>query len=311
MKNLFVLFISIVVALSLVFSSSAMTYNNVKDNNICNSFSVPVDDPALYLDSEKEIIEFFQNAESRKKYPGLSAFYDRGFYPIPYSKDGSFAIDSEKIYEKDIFEGGCGYATIDFREPHDYPFSRLGFSIWPIETKENDTLETVLQRDYKRFFLQVQNIEVYNGREIAYWQRDQQKGTFTSCLFIYGKYMIVIEALGTLKNEPWSNEYFDLFDFKHIELPGNVSTESNLFSGDVNRDGRINTTDALYTLQHTVGKMASLPVTDQNTCLSYKEPSSNYKKVGDTCRDGYVNVTDALYIIQYAVGKIDDFPYGL
>lgn len=69
--------------------------------------------------------------------------------------------------------------------------------------------------------------------------------------------------------------------------------------------------EALYTLQHTVGKMASLPVTDQDTCLSYKEPSSNYKKVGDTCRDGYVNVTDALYIIQYSVGKIDDFPYGL
>ena len=175
MKNLFVLFISIVVALSLVFSSSAMTYNNVKDNNICNSLSVPVDDPALYLDSEKEIIEFFQNAESRKKYPGLSAFYDRGFYPIPYSKDGSFAIDSEKIYEKDIFEGGCGYATIDFREPHDYPFSRLGFSIWPIETKENDTLETVLQRDYKRFFYRYKTLKSITAAKLRIGKETNKK----------------------------------------------------------------------------------------------------------------------------------------
>lgn len=63
--------------------------------------------------------------------------------------------------------------------------------------------------------------------------------------------------------------------------------------GDVSNDAKINSSDALLVLQHSV---KSIELTgDQFTAA-------------DVNADGNINASDALSILQYAVGKIDRFP---
>lgn len=63
--------------------------------------------------------------------------------------------------------------------------------------------------------------------------------------------------------------------------------------GDVNGDGKINSSDALMVLQSNVG---------------LKKLNKNQKTAADVNGDDKVNSADALYILNYAVGKIDVFP---
>ena len=58
-------------------------------------------------------------------------------------------------------------------------------------------------------------------------------------------------------------------------------------AGDVNSDGKVNSTDALAVLQYAVGKT----------------PSKFDKNVADVNVDGKINSTDALKILQIAVGS--------
>ncbi|MBP9989386.1 MAG: leucine-rich repeat protein, partial [Ruminococcus sp.] len=63
-------------------------------------------------------------------------------------------------------------------------------------------------------------------------------------------------------------------------------------TGDVNSDGKINSSDALLVLQHTV-KNITLTETQQ--------------KLADVNKDTFVNSNDALWILEYAVGKRQGF----
>ena len=62
--------------------------------------------------------------------------------------------------------------------------------------------------------------------------------------------------------------------------------------GDVNNDGKINSSDALLILQSAVGKIT----------LSTTQALS-----ADVNKDGKINSSDALKVLQYAVGKITSF----
>lgn len=62
--------------------------------------------------------------------------------------------------------------------------------------------------------------------------------------------------------------------------------------GDVNSDGAINSTDALWILQSSVGN---------------KTLTDAQKKLADVNSDGKINSSDALMVLQYSVGKITSF----
>jgi len=62
--------------------------------------------------------------------------------------------------------------------------------------------------------------------------------------------------------------------------------------GDINEDGRINTTDARQVLLHYIGKI---------------ELSTDEKLVADVNRDGIVNTADVRQILLQYIGKIDNF----
>ncbi len=67
------------------------------------------------------------------------------------------------------------------------------------------------------------------------------------------------------------------------------TTDSNAV-GDPNNDGKINSSDALVCLQHSVGKT---------------KLTGNAFTAGDVDKNGKINSTDALQILQYSVGKIE------
>ena len=62
--------------------------------------------------------------------------------------------------------------------------------------------------------------------------------------------------------------------------------------GDINGDGKIDASDALLCLQHSV----------QLTTLT-----DNAAKAADVTRDGTIDASDALKILQYSVGLVKEF----
>lgn len=91
-------------------------------------------------------------------------------------------------------------------------------------------------------------------------------------------------------------------DRYNVEITGTASPITysvNFFSykkiinyGDVNADGQINSTDALLTLQHSIGQI--ILTDDKFTC-------------GDVTKDNQINSLDALEILQYSIGQISNF----
>lgn len=78
-----------------------------------------------------------------------------------------------------------------------------------------------------------------------------------------------------------------------VVLPEYFTPDAVALSGDVNGDGKVDTTDARLVLQHAVGK----------SLLKEEE-----QMIADVNGDGRVDTTDARLILQYAVGKIEAFP---
>lgn len=70
------------------------------------------------------------------------------------------------------------------------------------------------------------------------------------------------------------------------------ANETSIKLGDVNFDTKINSTDALMCLQHSVGK----------SLIKGKEFTA-----GDVDKNGTINSSDALLILQFSVGKIKQF----
>lgn len=72
--------------------------------------------------------------------------------------------------------------------------------------------------------------------------------------------------------------------------------------GDVNRSGKVDTTDARLILQASVGKIKGSDIPDMTDEL--------FQVLGDVNLDEKVNTTDARMVLQLAVKKIEDLPAG-
>ena len=80
------------------------------------------------------------------------------------------------------------------------------------------------------------------------------------------------------------------FDCSKAVLKFKVASSSS--TGDVNKDGNINSSDALLVLQSSVGSVTL---------------TSEQKTLADVNRDNKINSSDALKILQYSVGSINKF----
>lgn len=80
------------------------------------------------------------------------------------------------------------------------------------------------------------------------------------------------------------------FDCSKATLKFKINSSTTL--GDVNKDGKINSADALLVLQSSVGSI---------------NLDSEKKTLADVNRDGKVNSADALKILQFSVGSITKF----
>ncbi len=76
-------------------------------------------------------------------------------------------------------------------------------------------------------------------------------------------------------------------------VPPDYPTPPEIVWGDADDDGRVDASDALTTLQHSVGKITLFGVP---------------LEVADVDGNGEINAADALLVLQYSVGKIDAFP---
>ena len=72
-------------------------------------------------------------------------------------------------------------------------------------------------------------------------------------------------------------------------LAGNAAAVGGFDYGDINADGQINASDALYALQSSV---------------SLRELTEEERERADVNADHAVNASDALLILQYSVGLI-------
>lgn len=79
-----------------------------------------------------------------------------------------------------------------------------------------------------------------------------------------------------------------------------VHAEDEGKPGDVDADGKVNATDALYVLQASVGLIGD---SDFVACWVY-----GTKTPGDVNKDYKTNALDALLILQMSVGLIKEFP---
>lgn len=86
---------------------------------------------------------------------------------------------------------------------------------------------------------------------------------------------------------PYSDD--QVFDCSKAVLNFKVSTGTGAKKGDVNKDTKINSSDALLILQHSVGVITL---------------TSEQKTLADVNNDSKVNSSDALKILQYSVGQI-------
>jgi parallel beta-helix repeat protein len=103
---------------------------------------------------------------------------------------------------------------------------------------------------------------------------------------------VVLRAVGTAgQTSPLNLTVTTLSDNNGITIPATVNngtfTISSIKKGDVNGDGKVDITDALFIAQYTVGLRTLTP-----TQLA----------AGDVNCDGKVDITDALFIAQYTVG---------
>lgn len=80
------------------------------------------------------------------------------------------------------------------------------------------------------------------------------------------------------------------FDCSKAVLKFKVASSAKL--GDVNKDGRINSSDALLVLQSSVGS---------------KTLTAEQKALADVNKDSKINSTDALQILRFSVGAIKNF----
>jgi hypothetical protein len=71
--------------------------------------------------------------------------------------------------------------------------------------------------------------------------------------------------------------------------------DANYVPGDVNGDGKFNSTDAILVLQQSVDLITL---------------SDDAKLAADVNEDGKINSSDAILILQFSVGLISEFPKG-
>lgn len=105
----------------------------------------------------------------------------------------------------------------------------------------------------------------YNDNKLIGWAVDEETD-----LFVQGKNTVYATFCG-------------------LSVPFEISLvkESTYKTGDVSRDGAINSFDALLVLRHSVGQITL---------------NSVERKLADTDKSGTINSSDALAILQYSVG---------
>jgi len=91
---------------------------------------------------------------------------------------------------------------------------------------------------------------------------------------------------------PGDATLYATFCGKYAPFDVTFSKTDPFIKGDVTKDGKINSYDALVILQFATGSIAL---------------DSTQKRLADVNKDGRINSLDALNILQYSVGKISSF----
>ena len=203
----------------------------------------------------------------------------------------------------------CGSTTafVDWTSVHSTYKSRNDF--WPVYS-DASKLNDFKKNHYFAKLTMIPNVSV--TRTPAYAVNENLitmnfKVSSSAANGSTGKIIIPVECMRTKAN-PSGNFYLgvyktndlagevlqysdeQVFDCSNAVLNFKVSTGAKL--GDVNKDSKINSSDALMILQNSVGL---INLTKEQFSLA------------DVTKDSNVNSSDALKILQYAVGQIKSF----
>ncbi len=126
----------------------------------------------------------------------------------------------------------------------------------------------------------------YNGKEILYWNSDDNgtssKDPSVGCFYKDNDMVYIVEKDGVTS---WSNDFLDIFEIDRMPMPEEAAYNlSSMDVGDVNRDNKIDVSDALRILQYSVG------IVDK---VLYKEPEPKPEDP-DTDIDDWDGVTECI-----------------
>lgn len=130
--------------------------------------------------------------------------------------------------------------------------------------------------DYMVFFVNGTEVQRFSGRDSTAWQTFTTSGSYSGPLQLEWKYV----KDGNLSYGT---------DTAALD---NVRIGDGGMLGDVDGNGNVDTTDALYALRQALGIM---------------ELPADQRQRADVNGDGIIDTTDALYILRYALGIISHF----
>ena len=254
-------------------------------NNIDGDVYPGGDVAVTHSESPKDVITKWLNGfkDRTKVLPAMFETYDLngGGFPVITCKLPDYNGFSLSIYD---FNYTAEYGEVEYRffPPGDSFCKSYNITAIPSDRRSRRTIEEEAKFALPLYSDAERNGKIlkkdFDGMETLYW--DSDINTFNGCIIRKDGYIMSIYAE---EKSTWSESILDIFDFEVISLSQMVQNiPISRKAGDVNRDNKIDSSDALRILQYSVGLVDK---------VLYEEPAP---KPDDPDIDDWDGVTECI-----------------
>lgn len=254
-------------------------------NNIDGDVYPGGDVAVTHSESPKDVITKWLNGfkDRTKVLPAMFETYDLngGGFPVITCKLPDYNGFSLSIYDFN-YTAEYGEVEYSFFPPGDSFCKSYNITAIPSDRRSRRTIEEEAKFALPLYSDAERNGKIlkkdFDGMETLYW--DSDINTFNGCIIRKDGYIMSIYAE---EKSTWSESILDIFDFEVISLSQMVQNiPISRKAGDVNRDNKIDSSDALRILQYSVGLVDK---------VLYEEPAP---KPDDPDIDDWDGVTECI-----------------